>query len=138
MHSFPQLDMDVHAQFHSTGYGCTCTVSLNWIWMYICKCNDKQYKFTKQNNYYNINLSNGIISTLLYTRTICQLQVRTSQVNMTSLINYLRSNRSKTVVIDSFSYKYCLNMNSPTINYWRCSDRKCLARLQTNIIHNTQ
>lgn len=50
---------------------------------------------------------------------------------MTSLINYSRSTRGKTVVIDSNSYKYCLNTNSPTINYWRCSDRKCLARIQT-------
>ena len=48
------------------------------------------------------------------------------------LISYQKSSRGKDVVIDKNKFKYTNNGNkNGSVNYWRCSNRDCSARILT-------
>ena len=62
-------------------------------------------------------------------------QSRTKTISartMSELISYQKSSRGKDVVIDKNKFKYTNNGNkNGPVNYWRCSNRGCSARILT-------
>ena len=62
-------------------------------------------------------------------------QSRTKTISartMSELISYQKSSRGKDVVIDKNKFKYTNNGNkNGSVNYWRCSNRGCSARILT-------